>query len=624
MVKKKYIIAFSTALIFFSSAASLRADDPKRKNIANDDDEKLARVGNTYITKSEFSERYELTPWPRGEKNPNMDMAKRDFLNTLIAEKLWAQKAQKLNMDTSEVMRYSYKTLEKMYVRDALYKLEISSKVKITDKELLPAYFMASRVLKVDYIFSEDKKEIQGTYNLLQKGLSFDSLLAFRGSPDDSLMTVTFGRLDENLEQDLYKLPEGGYTTPFAAPNGYFIFRVKDIADAPINNDKDQKTLMNQTKKIVEARKTDKAYQKFYQSFFPGKKVSANGYVLWSLAEKMTDELKNVRQRDTVDEGTDIHLRTAEFMRIEQKFGKDSLDVVLIEFKKDPVSLKQFLRDLMFEGFYSKSTDPAMIRAKLNARVKRYIENEMLVREGYKRGLQNLPEVQKDLKMWREFYLSQLYRNTVLDSSRADDNEARQYFESRNHAVTMPVQVNIVEILTDSLEVVEKILNESANTDFKELARRYSKREETRASSGEFGLFAVTEHGELGRIAATMKVGDIYGPVKLPEGYSIFKLIDKKEESVAQTDDFEKVKNSVKQNLYSFKYQRNIVNYTAKLADEMGVTINEDAMTKLQLNNLTMIAYRYMGFGGRITAVPIMAPFYQWTEVWQEKKKDLP
>ncbi|MCK7516464.1 MAG: peptidylprolyl isomerase [Ignavibacteriales bacterium] len=46
-------------------------------------------------------------------------------------------------------------------------------------------------------------------------------------------------------------------------------------------------------------------------------------------------------------------------------------------------------------------------------------------------------------------------------------------------------------------------------------------------SNGEYGLFPVTENGEIGRIASTMNVGDIYGPLELKEGYSIFKLIDK-------------------------------------------------------------------------------------------------
>ena len=44
--------------------------------------------------------------------------------------------------------------------------------------------------------------------------------------------------------------------------------------------------------------------------------------------------------------------------------------------------------------------------------------------------------------------------------------------------------------------------------------------------------FPITEHGEIGRIASTMNVGDIYGPLELKEGYSIFKLIDKQEQKI--------------------------------------------------------------------------------------------
>jgi hypothetical protein len=37
-----------------------------------------------------------------------------------------------------------------------------------------------------------------------------------------------------------------------------------------------------------------------------------------------------------------------------------------------------------------------------------------------------------------------------------------------------------------------------------------------------------------------------------------------------------------------------------------------------------MVVYRYMGFGGRILAVPMTTPFIEWVEKWQKSKDSLP
>ena len=87
-----------------------------------------------------------------------------------------------------------------------------------------------------------------------------------------------------------------------------------------------------------------------------------------------------------------------------------------------------------------------------------------------------------------------------------------------------------MKFLTDSLEIIESVVRElEKGADFRKLASLHTKRTWTKNNGGEFGFFPVTMYGDIGRIAATMNIGEIYGPIKLPEGYSIFKLIDKRE-----------------------------------------------------------------------------------------------
>ena len=47
-------------------------------------------------------------------------------------------------------------------------------------------------------------------------------------------------------------------------------------------------------------------------------------------------------------------------------------------------------------------------------------------------------------------------------------------------------------------------------------------------------------------------------------------------------------------------------------------------MNSLPLSDLNMLVYRYMGFGGRVNAVPMALPFTEWFLPWKESKKLVP
>ena len=137
-----------------------------------------------------------------------------------------------------------------------------------------------------------------------------------------------------------------------------------------------------------------------------------------------------------------------DLLSIEQEFGADTLKMKFIKLDDSPISIKQFLREFIFDGFYSANVRPNVIAAKLNSRVKTFIEQELLAREGYKRGLQNLPEVKSSISMWKDNYLAKILKNMLLDSVKVSDEEVYDFYRNNkgenNSSMT---EVNIFEIL---------------------------------------------------------------------------------------------------------------------------------------------------------------------------------
>jgi parvulin-like peptidyl-prolyl isomerase len=595
-------------------------------NYGQTKDKAVARIGKTQITQDEFSERFELMPQIGRHMKNRTAALKEELLHTLISEKLFALAAEDMKLDTMESMRYAYRSIEKMYVRDALYKIEISGKVKPTKDELLKAYFKNTVVNHVNFLFSKDKEEIYNLSKLLNQGIPFDSILA--ESPErfqqESPIEVKFGNMEEALEDTIYSLKPGEFSSPTETPLGWYIFRLTDRKQEIFKTPSEDDPVYRKAKQIVEDRKTDIIYNEFYKKFFGHTKITSEGPLFWSFVDKLYNNLKYIA--DTSSAKPDKYvLSVRDYEKIEQQIGQDSLLMILVKFDKNPSTLKDFMREFIFEGFETDSVTHEIIAGKVNSRLKRYIEGELLAREGYKRGLQNLPDVKHSLKMWRENYLSQLYKGIMRDSINVTQEESREYY-SKNFKPTGKVKhVNIAEVLTDDLEVVEKVLKEAENgADMKQLAMQYTKRQWVKERNGEFGFFPVGMYGEIGKIAGELKVGEVYGPLTTPEGYSVFKLLDVKEEEIVNPAPYEQVKDSVQLQLTANKFYSKMTEEAMKLADKYGVEVDSKALDDVKVTEINMFAYRYMGFGGKITAVPVTAPFYEWYNEWKKNKKDLP
>ena len=606
----KYILSLTLLISFFQISLFAQTDST------------IAKVGNENITAKQFINRFELMPQVYSKEN-NPYTKKQDLLYSIIAEKLWAQQAEKMGMDTTELMQTTFKALENMFVRDALYKIEIGNKVQISDKELqtnLKRYF---ENLNLSVIFSPDSEKIFQFYNDMKKGAAFDSLYLLNKiklPPID----VTYGDMDPQAEDAVYQLKKDEHTKPLKSNTGWFIFKLNKKTERDhIQENIDE--VLKKVKQKIEERKSGIYYDKFMNQFFKDKNVTTNGALFWSIADKIIADMQRTKRVEKIPDTSNVYLSNKDVLGIEKQFGADSLDMNFINFDKNPISVRQFLRLFAFQGFYSKDVSSKVLAAKLNGRVKTTIENELIAREGYKRGLENLPSVRADLAMWKDNYLAQLMKQKLLDSVHVTDDEAREIYNKINkQKMANSTEVNVLEILTDSLDVVQEVLKDlKKGANFRTLAKIHTKRKWTRAKGGEFGFFPSSMYGNIGKKAAELKIGEVYGPIKTPEGYSIIKLIGKKEDKV-NLESFEKEKKQIKQQLFGDKSSKFIINYTVKLANKYGVKINNDLLNSIQPKDLSMYVYRYMGFGGRITAVPFTLPFIEWYKPWKDGEKIVP
>ncbi|MCF6271511.1 MAG: peptidyl-prolyl cis-trans isomerase [Melioribacteraceae bacterium] len=434
----------------------------------------LAKIGSIELSAKEFKQRFELTP----KIEADFDSTKINFLYSLIAEKLWALEAQSLSMDAIPYIYNSIKNTERKLVEDKLYKIEIESKVKITEKEISENLFKIDENRSMNFLFSKDQYEIDRLYVRLLLGESIDSLLVGRGEQSQQTegVPVVFGQMDEQLEDIIYSLELNKFTEPIPVKVGWVIYYLKSIEVSSIENGNNEKEKRKKVDEILFARKAKVFYKEFFNNYILGNTVHANKPLLNYLVDEIFNFFRENGEGLYNENTKKYQLNEYQIKTIKSKFSEGVLSSNIIEFKISPVSLRKYFISLELNGFGCKKRSKGAIYEALNENIKIYIFEELLFREGYTRGLQNSKEIQDNLKMWRESFLSTYYQQSFLDSVKTGDGDAKEF---SNKAV--PENGN--SITETSNEVTEKI---KSGLYFKELENLYI--DETVALAKKYGV----------------------------------------------------------------------------------------------------------------------------------------
>lgn len=618
LLLKKYKMFFIVVSIVIFSFGNVKA--------SSNPDSILVDLGSKVITVDEFYKRFELTPWPRRNVRNIDEAIKSEFLNTLIAEKLMAIAAENITLDTSFALSSAYLQLEKMFVRDALYKKEIRGKVKISKEESDNAFAKSLSKIFCRYIFAHDSAHIYDIHKKLMSGEDFDSILLERPEFENQKtpFEVTYGTLSEDIENIIFRTEIKNFTSPLQADYGYYIFKIDSTQFEAVFGSKESNDTYRKSQKTLKERLENKRYNEYFKSFFSTKRGEADGTAFWILAEplirslqvKFEDDSKLVKNKSMLDPN-DVE-------QIESQLGsRINMTLILIDNRK--ISIGEFLRAILFSSFSVEDSSREYIARKISQAIKSFMEDEFLAMEGYKQGLQNLPDVKADLEMWKGFYYSVWLNRSWRSQNQITDAEIEEYLNSRSSLPSEIVMINIQEILVDSLDQIEKLLQLlSDGNDFGDLAHKHSKRKWAAEKNGEFGYFPSTMYAEIGKTAAKMEIGEIFAPVESQEGYSIIKLLDKKTDTPNEIVNFENIKEKYRSDLFEKKFNQFRDNYVANLAQKYIKNINYEMLHKIKVSSLNIFSYRFMGFGGRISAVPLINRYTSWYDEWLKFQKKIP
>lgn len=579
----------------------------------------LAKMNNLIISEEEFKFRYELTPQLFRENKNIKSELKLEFLYSLIAEKLLALYGDEIKLDTSLVVKESLQYFEEMFVRDALYKIAVKEKSKAKADSLLAYYLNNANNVKMISIYSNNPVKINNIYRLISIGIPFDSIYTELKTDEKDTITISVGILDEETENKIFRLPDGAILEPIKIKDVWYIFKILKRNNPLITKSNGWESDFKNLVKIATERADNEYYQKYLKEFFEKKEMKLNAKLLRSLSKSILDVLS----QNPNNSSAPYSLSTSDIVLTTCKLGIDTLRLPIAEIMDDKYTVKDFLTFLKFDTFSTDTLEQKSIFNKLSYKLRNFIEYKMLANEGYRMKLQNLPEVKKQYQLWKENYYMQLVTSSFIDSAKIDDDEISKYLTITRGKTLKKKEVEIVKIISDSLETIEKIFSKiQQGEDFFKLADYYSSLPGNNTQKILTGYISASGSDPVALIAGNMKLGDLYGPLKVDERYLIFKLTGVKEDSTYISTDNEDL-DEIKLELGFLKKKNSYNSFIASLATKYGLKVFIDKLNDINVTSHQSLVYHYLGFGSRIIATPLLNINMEWVPEWKNKISNL-
>ena len=583
----------------------------------------IANVGINELTKEEFRLRYELSPRILSNDLDNNDSLKLKFLYSIVAEKLWAMEAMDKGLTNSNDFNFYFTPIEKLYVRDELFRSEIKDKVKVADDDISKGMSKYVKILQIKALASDDSSSIANFYSYLIKAGSIDS--SSKINPDTliqlSEMEITFGDLnDEGIEDRLYNLKINEFTKPIKNEDNWFIFELENTkSNIP---EVSQNKLEDDVEKIIRNRRTRNLYDDFYKKHFGGFTFKADDNIFIEISEAFYDEIIS-RLNSSPQENTDekYYLTEQDILNVKGLLGSEFMQNELFNTAYGPVKVYDFLSDLTIVDVSFNEVSQTVVNKVLSSELKRFMQQEYIYQIGVEMGVQYSEDVKVQLELWRDNLLAQIWKNDNNSQIVVTDGEIDQYYNDFFSDSLKVTQLNLQLLTTSDLEQVKVLLDliENENS-FDQIAKEFDSNQSVYLENiSDFSR--LKEFGQAMDIITELDTGEIYGPIKTTNGYTLVKVVEKSVIPDSIKQEIHNRRDDIYQKLFYQKLNQLLEDKTIDLANKYGIVISEDFIYSERYSDVNIFAHRYMGFGGRIAAVPFTTPFFRWYYKWKTYSK---
>lgn len=585
----------------------------------------LARVKDKIITRKEFVSRYELAPILERTVASQTSSNKMRFLISMIAEKLLVQEATERGLLTDSLYQFSVNNIERSFVRDELYRREVSNKIRISEAEIAEAIRTSQVDYKVYFLFASTKEgadflalQFRQGKQLESMRISSDTTKEFEG-PDSAI--ARWGEVNERMEKVIYAMKLGQTSEPIPLDDGYYIVKLMGKSVTIFEGDQDRKDLRDRVLRILRKRKEEKRMFEYMSEALKSEKAQANAKIFREATTAIATLQRDAPPRDTATQ----FILTASFADSLKEKMRPIWDSVFVLFPHTHWTLGETIEKMSISRFYVDKPTPIRIRMAFDQRLRDLIDQEHLTQRGYRNKLNLSESVRRDLSAWRDYLLAdrfrQVYRDTVSVSPADIKGLVSFYHADEVNGILVKFRHIVVDSLSTALEITEKL---RSGLPFTDLMYRYSNDELSLRSIGKEEYLTLSSIGSLKKVIESLNAGDYSEPFQTNGGYEIVYLLDRKYATLRGNDSLLLSDEEMRAAVRKGKLQAFLNQSLGQFANKYDVEIYGKNLKATEVTQIPTMVYRFLGFGGRMFAAPFLDIQLEWINNWEGKDAVLP
>ena len=496
MIAKKTRIVVIACLVVIA-ACEKRADLPASTDV-------VARVFDVDITSRQLEDALEIL-YPGATRSEG---AARRSLQRLIDFELLVREARALSLASDPQVKIIVELAERKLLLEELYHRNILKPVtKVTDEEAR-AYFERNRFgeeRRLSRILVRSATAAQRIRARLDAGEDF-ALIASEVSLDPKSAAEGgdlgwMSPLDLRyhlLRRSVFSIPVGQATGPIRDREGFSFFKVTEMRQMP--------------------------YEKVADAVQAALIVHKNGTATLEFLSDLADRAE-VR---LVPDVLSLLLGRLAAAGVEMpEFDRGDGRRILLTARGDEWTLQRFMAAMLSER------DQAEIKSLEDLRLyveRLYALKVLLPRRGAELGLLEAERVVDGVeRTLREALIDRIRQVEVDEKIELSREDLLAYYERHRERYVRSERIAILEVLLETREEAEEVLHEvEGGENLADLAGRHSVRSSriTRAG-GRIELMRPDKYGRLGWEAMEARIGEVVGPVKSGQGYSVFEVLKK-------------------------------------------------------------------------------------------------
>ncbi|NKB66506.1 MAG: hypothetical protein GKR89_05555 [Candidatus Latescibacteria bacterium] len=484
--------------LFWAACEAPPAEKPQDPNI-------VARVGDKEIGIERLKRALDRL-YPDVDERP--EGVERKVLQRLIESELLIIEARTQNLDRDWRVQNAVQQKAQELILEELFRRGILEAAEGVDEAEARDYFKRYHIgeeRRLRRILVDSPETVGMVFSQLKGGEDF-AVLAQEISHDprtagqggDLGWKSRLGFRSHVLRRQIFGAQVGDLIGPLQEPDGFSVIQVVDIRQVPFDSSAAAVRLA-----VVEQKQTLTTL-KFLEDLADRGQVREEADNLHLLLRRLSEagmEMPELRE----DEGARVLLRI------------DDMDW----------TLGHFMNAMRSER------DPAEIKSAEDLRLyarRLFALKILLPRRAAELGIDQTEYVRQGReRVERAELMERLRALEVEERIDIEEDEVRAYYEANREVYIRPERISILEILVDTRDQAEELLVEiEKGGDLDQLARRYSKRStRVRRAGGRMQLMRPDKYGRVGWEAKDAQVGEVVGPVKSNQGFSIIKVLKK-------------------------------------------------------------------------------------------------